>query len=312
MTQQWSSLFSMATAASPVPPLLVEKLDAMTGQIAELQAQAQQNNELIKEQTLHSANIERMLQLLLGNNTCMKESLTAASSQPLQEADAVAGMNASLPEPAVGNVMCIDAGAASARPLEPQAEDQSDFALIDEEPEEEEAEEETTTAAASDDEEVEAEGEESESEPDLTRGSQKASAACESDRESPRQEPSTFYLVGTWTNWDIMAQSLNDRPVIEIRADAQEVGYNGFRREEFQIVGEHDWSKRFFPAGGNHEEVVPLRPGVSRKAAFESPGTKKGHGRNWAFQGRAGTRFRITFDFENMLVSAHDEAEALE
>eukprot|EP00438_Fugacium_kawagutii_P021063 Skav205886 [mRNA] locus=scaffold123:16538:18973:+ [translate_table: standard] len=73
---------------------------------------------------------------------------------------------------------------------------------------------------------------------------------------------------------------------VTLRSDAPKGKESGSVREEFQIVGNKSWELRFYPAGGDKEEVVVLKPGgPGSKAALGS--TKKGHGRNWAVEGAA-------------------------
>jgi len=87
---------------------------------------------------------------------------------------------------------------------------------------------------------------------------------------------------------------------ITVRSDAPK-GDGDTKRESFQIVGDGSWDKRLYPAGGDREETVVLKPGGATSRAADQRG--KGHGRNWAVEGRPGTAFDILFDADAQTVS---------
>lgn len=115
----------------------------------------------------------------------------------------------------------------------------------------------------------------------------------------------SLHMVGDFAKWDPCKDPMDGaegapvRHRLIVRKDApqpggpQARGNDKPRREEFQILGDRDWDKRFYPAGGNNEEVVVLKAGEPRPAGSDKG---KGHGRNWAIEGAAGTAFDIIFD----------------
>jgi len=88
---------------------------------------------------------------------------------------------------------------------------------------------------------------------------------------------------------------------ITVRSDAPKGSGPDSRKEEFQLVGDGSWDKRIYPAGPDREETVVLRPGGAGSRAASDRG--KGHGRNWAVEGRPGTVIDILYDSETMMVS---------
>jgi len=130
---------------------------------------------------------------------------------------------------------------------------------------------------------------------------------------TPSSQPSTprvltfksLHVVGDFGKWDACKDPMDGaeggpvRHRLIVRKDApqpggpQARGDNKPRREEFQILGDRDWDKRFYPAGGNNEQVVVLKAGEPMTAGSDRG---KGHGRNWAVEGAAGTAFDIIFD----------------
>jgi CspA family cold shock protein len=111
----------------------------------------------------------------------------------------------------------------------------------------------------------------------------------------------TYHIVGSFGDWQIDAQPMTQnggevRHRITIRAEAPEGSAKRSLREEFQILGEREWSKRFYPPGQDKEEVVVLRPGAP--ALRMASHSQKGHGRNWAVEGQAGASFDIVVDTE--------------
>jgi len=115
-------------------------------------------------------------------------------------------------------------------------------------------------------------------------------------------------IVGTFGDWSIhktpMAPDSSGigplRHRITVRSDAPK-GDGDTKRESFQIVGDGSWDKRLYPAGGDREETVVLKPGGATSRAADQRG--KGHGRNWAVEGRPGTAFDILFDADAQTVS---------
>jgi len=127
---------------------------------------------------------------------------------------------------------------------------------------------------------------------------------------APQPRARSHNIVGAFADWAIHKDPMTpegseDGPVrhrLIVRAGApQAPGDNRAKREEFQIVGDGDWDKRLYPAGPDKEEVVVLRPGDTGSRAANDRG--KGHGRNWAVEGRPGTAFDIVFDPDERLVT---------
>jgi len=135
-----------------------------------------------------------------------------------------------------------------------------------------------------------------------------AARAAPASRASPTVRPSAYNLVGAFAEWaiakDAMAPDANSggslRHRLTVRSNAPKGGGDA-KREEFQIVGDGSWDKRLYPAGPDKEETVVLRPGgAGSRAALERG---KGHGRNWAVEGRPGAVFDIIYDPESQMVS---------
>lgn len=139
-----------------------------------------------------------------------------------------------------------------------------------------------------------------------------ASSAPTPDRPSSQRAPARppafrdLHIVATFTDWDVHKDPMSEgRHRIIIRSNApQAKGDNRARREEFQILGDGDWDKRFYPSGGDREEVVVIRPGGAGYQVSCDSG--KGHGRNWAVEGRPGAAFDILFDAAAMTVSCEE------
>lgn len=146
--------------------------------------------------------------------------------------------------------------------------------------------------------------------PSATATSQPRSAAA------PMEKPSRYHIVTAAGNWEINKDPMAGCPAgrslltfrVKVRADAPKVDGGGDdRREEFQIVGNANWAMRLFPAGPPKEEVVVLQPGKPGSQAAADTG--KGHGRNWAVQGRPAGCFNVLFDKETMMVSCEPVQE---
>lgn len=110
--------------------------------------------------------------------------------------------------------------------------------------------------------------------------------------------PRAHHIVGAYADWQIRREPMapgqdgSPRHRLVVRSDAPPAPEDKrLRREEFQIVGDADWEKRFYPAGPDREEVVVIRPGGP--ASTMAHGRGKGHGRNWAVEGRPGAAFDI-------------------
>lgn len=129
-----------------------------------------------------------------------------------------------------------------------------------------------------------------------------------SQAQGPRGEPQSHNIVGAFGGWEIHRQPMTSeggdgkvvRHRLTIRSDAPK-GDGDMRREEFQIVGDGSWDQRVYPAGKDSEEVVVLRPGNGPSNAASERG--KGHGRNWAVDGRPGTSIDIIYDSAGKKVS---------
>jgi len=144
------------------------------------------------------------------------------------------------------------------------------------------------------------------------QGASRSDPAPRSEAPAQRQAaaPRGYNIVGAFANWAItrdpmVADSHSGASVrhrITVRGDAPQAGKdNKARREQFQIVGNGTWDYRLYPAGGDREEVVVLRPGDAGSRASADRG--KGHGRNWAVEGRPGTAFDIFYDPDSQQVS---------
>jgi len=123
--------------------------------------------------------------------------------------------------------------------------------------------------------------------------------------------PKTYHIVGSMNDWIIPKEpmrgpqgaSLRYRIIVRESApdSPEKAGGKSLKREEFQILGDGVWSKRLYPDGGDHEEVIVLKPGmrVSHAVGSES----EGHGRNWAIDGIPGSAFDIIFDPRAQIVT---------
>lgn len=146
-------------------------------------------------------------------------------------------------------------------------------------------------------------------------------ANVEIDANAPAQAPSSsgpagasrapvssWHIVGAFAKWSIHRSPMSGddsgsssvRHRLIVRSDAPKASGDS-RREEFQIVGNASWDHRLYPAGGDKEEVVVLKPGSAGSRAADLRG--KGHGRNWAVEGKPGSEFDIIFDSQSQMVS---------
>lgn len=124
-------------------------------------------------------------------------------------------------------------------------------------------------------------------------------------------------VAGSWANWAVSKAMTSDgeeqgplKYRMTIRKDAAKGGGADSKKEEFQILGDGSWDKRIYPAGGDKEETVLLQPGGPGSKAASMKG--KGHGRNWAVEGKPGTAMDIVFDAGTQMVScelAFEEAK---
>lgn len=126
--------------------------------------------------------------------------------------------------------------------------------------------------------------------------------------QAPMPVASSFNIVSAANKWDISRQPLSQdadssvvRQRVTIRADAPKGAGPDVRKEEFQLVGDGSWDKRLYPEGPDREEVVVLRPGGTGSRAAGQRG--KGHGRNWAVEGRPGSTFDVLYDRETHMVA---------
>eukprot|EP00746_Dinoflagellata_sp_MGD_P079409 gnl/MRDRNA2_/MRDRNA2_31746_c0_seq1.p1 gnl/MRDRNA2_/MRDRNA2_31746_c0~~gnl/MRDRNA2_/MRDRNA2_31746_c0_seq1.p1 ORF type:complete len:392 (-),score=85.43 gnl/MRDRNA2_/MRDRNA2_31746_c0_seq1:22-1197(-) len=124
--------------------------------------------------------------------------------------------------------------------------------------------------------------------------------------------PSTFHhIVGSFNSWDPNRPPMEGpkegplRTRLTVRDEAKDSPHRGAgKREEFQILGDGEWSKRLFPLG-EMEEAVDLpchlpNETVPGQVAFSA---SKGNGRNWAVDGHHGTSFDIILNLVNLTVS---------
>jgi len=129
--------------------------------------------------------------------------------------------------------------------------------------------------------------------------------------------PRAHNLVGAFSQWAIQREAMAPdgsgellRQRLTVRSDAPKADGSA-RREDFQIVGDASWDKRYYPAGGDKEETVVIRPGQAPQRADMRKG--KGHGRNFAVEGRPGSVFDILFNPSTQMVScelAFSESDA--
>lgn len=126
----------------------------------------------------------------------------------------------------------------------------------------------------------------------------------------PQGPARSHHIVGSFEDWKphrepMSAAESGDgrlRHQLKVRGNAPEAPKGrGVRREEFQILGDSSWDRRFYPGGGDKEDVVVLHPGAPPSPVANDFG--KGHGRNWAVEGRSGEAFEITFDPEAKTVA---------
>merc|ERR1712194_924045 len=116
-------------------------------------------------------------------------------------------------------------------------------------------------------------------------------------------------IVGAFADWAIHRETMTAtdgnlvRHRLTVREKAPKGSGNDIKKEEFQIVGNSNWDHRLYPAGGDKEETVMLKPGEPGSRGAYGGVAKKGHGRNWAVEGRAGTAFDIVLDPESLMVS---------
>ncbi|CAE7756992.1 RMR3 [Symbiodinium sp. CCMP2456] len=101
-----------------------------------------------------------------------------------------------------------------------------------------------------------------------------------------------LYIVGSFNDWSADAELMQGgRAAVTIRSSAPMGSSKGMQKEEFQILEDGSWDKRLFPAGGNSETVVVLKPGrfsQAERSSAENPG-------RWAVEGKPGASFRIVY-----------------
>lgn len=136
-----------------------------------------------------------------------------------------------------------------------------------------------------------------------------ATSAARSTAAATLPRASSHNIVSAAGKWDISRQPMGADPNssivrhrITIRNDAPKGSGPDTKKEEFQIVGDATWDKRLFPAGPDREETVVLRPGGEGSRAAGERG--KGHGRNWAVEGRPGSVFDVLYDPSTQMVTA--------
>eukprot|EP00929_Paragymnodinium_shiwhaense_P061838 TRINITY_DN30895_c0_g1_i1.p1 TRINITY_DN30895_c0_g1~~TRINITY_DN30895_c0_g1_i1.p1 ORF type:complete len:296 (-),score=64.98 TRINITY_DN30895_c0_g1_i1:148-1035(-) len=131
--------------------------------------------------------------------------------------------------------------------------------------------------------------------------------SAQSSTPAANEPPKAYHFVGSSGDWQIkkspmVADDRSARYRLIVRVDAPQAKTNKtLRREEFQILGDGVWDKRFYPAGGDKEETVVLQAGEAPSQAASNKG--KGHGRNWAVEGKPGNAFDIVYDIANKTVS---------
>jgi len=131
---------------------------------------------------------------------------------------------------------------------------------------------------------------------------------------SNRPAPKGVNIVTAAANWHISETPMGPDPVgramvhqrLTIRSEAPKGSSPDVRREEFQLVADGSWDRRFFPAGPDREEVILLQPGGPGSRAADDRG--RGHGRNWAIEGEAGANFDVFFDPQAMMVTCEKAA----
>lgn len=142
-------------------------------------------------------------------------------------------------------------------------------------------------------------------------GASKSTSASTGSTATPAK-PSKFHVVSDASKWNVVKEPLAACPagrsivqfVVKVRSEAPKASGGDARREEFQIVGDENWDRRLFPAGPSREEVVVLKPDGPESKADMTRG--KGHGRNWAVEGKPGASFRILLDAEAMTVACEE------
>eukprot|EP00928_Gymnodinium_smaydae_P088099 TRINITY_DN72243_c0_g1_i1.p1 TRINITY_DN72243_c0_g1~~TRINITY_DN72243_c0_g1_i1.p1 ORF type:complete len:284 (+),score=32.22 TRINITY_DN72243_c0_g1_i1:50-901(+) len=138
------------------------------------------------------------------------------------------------------------------------------------------------------------------------------SGSSRSASSPQRARPAGYTVVGSFADWSVGRDRMSGdgsrlRHRIVVRSSAEDApGDSKVKREQFQILGDGSWDKRLYPAGGSDETVVVLKPGgAPSRAAMDG----KGHGRNWAVEGRAGSAFDIEFDPDTKSVSCESASE---
>jgi len=129
----------------------------------------------------------------------------------------------------------------------------------------------------------------------------------------PFPQASGWNMVSAAGKWDPSKQAMQQdggssalRLRVTIRKDAPKGAGADLRKEEFQICGDASWDKRLYPEGPDREETVVLKPGGGSKADGQRG---KGHGRNWAVEGRVGSAFDIVYDPETRMVTVEQAFE---
>lgn len=125
----------------------------------------------------------------------------------------------------------------------------------------------------------------------------------------PAAKATRHNFVSAAGSWDISREPMGPDPVgramvhqrLKVRSDAPAGSTPDARKEEFQICGNGSWDIRLYPEGPDREETVVLKPGGPGSKAAANRG--KGHGRNWAVEGKPGSELDIFFDPETMMVT---------
>lgn len=117
----------------------------------------------------------------------------------------------------------------------------------------------------------------------------------------PLPQASAWSMISAAGKWDIKGQPMQQdggssmlRQRVTIRQDAPKGAGPDLRKEEFQLCGDASWDKRLYPEGPDREETVTLKPGGAGSKADGQRG--KGHGRNWAVEGRVGSSWDVVYD----------------